>query len=204
VYLSAPNKDGKRLSNLFASVWKQLPLRDRRVILRHWKQRPEPISSTFVIAAELVSEWCDRSSEYLQTHGIVAQSREYGRKVFFRKEYFGDEAPSIDEDACYFIAHELAHVAWIARCEPAHIEAAATPSPDASSNEPDLVGEKCERLAEDLTAEWGVFSARSNRQGQIGQTWICTPLSRESGTLTCKTITVTAKHEPRPTFVRPR
>ncbi len=157
IYLSAPVEDGKRLADLFNRVWKRIALRERRTILRHWKRASEARTGTLIVAAELASEWCDRTKDYLLRHGIVAQCRDYGRKVYFQTGCFGDRAAMIDEDVCYFIAHELAHVTWTARGEANHMEAAANPSPDIRSGEHDPVHEICESLADGLAADWGFF-----------------------------------------------
>ncbi len=155
VYLSAPSGDGERLCSLFVRVWEQIREKDRETILSHWFQGSARIDEFSIMATELATEWCNRTSEYLETHGIVAQCRDCGCKVYFHRNSFGDKAAMIDEDACYYIAHELAHVTWIARKERFHLEAAANQSPDRNCGEPDSVDESCENLADDLAAEWG-------------------------------------------------
>ena len=81
----------------------------------------------------------------------MAQCRECGNELFFKQGYF-DVAP--DDMSRGFIAHESAHATWSARGEPAHVAGAADISPDIDSQQ-DEIGKTCERLANQLTEEWG-------------------------------------------------
>ncbi len=145
VFLFAPNKGGELFAKRFVEVWKRIPLRDRRTILRHWKQRKaDPVTGTSIIAVMLVPAWGTKEP------GTVAQCRECGHKLFFKQDHFALSPEMI----CYYIAHELAHATWTARGESAHMEAAADICPNIDSQHDDI-GETCERLANLLVAEWG-------------------------------------------------
>lgn len=146
VFLLAPSGNGELFARRFVEVWKRIPLKDRRTLLRHWRQRAaDPVTGRSIIAAVLVPSWGATDP------GTVAQCREYGHKLFFKQEYF-ELCP---EQLFYFIAHELAHATWMARGESAHLEAAAEIRPDLEGHD-DAIATTCERLAEELVAKWGV------------------------------------------------
>ena len=145
VYLYAPCRGGERFAKRFVEVWKRIPLRERRTLLRHWRQRSDdPLTGSAIVAVMLVTSWGAKDP------GTVAQCREYGRKIYFDENHFD----LIPEHICYYVAHELAHATWIAHGEPAHLEADADICPDMDGQH-DAVGNECERLANALAEEWG-------------------------------------------------
>jgi hypothetical protein len=145
VFLYAPCGDGEVFARRFIKVWKCIPIKDRRTLLRHWRQRPaDPVTGQAIIAAMLVPGWGATEAD------TIAQCRETGHKLFFKHDHF-QLCPGMLN---YYIAHELAHATWTARGESAHMEAAAELSPDIS-REDDDIGKACEQLAEKLATEWG-------------------------------------------------
>ncbi len=143
VFLYAPARGGKRFAKRFVDVWKKIPLRDRRTLLRHWRKRPDdPVTGAAIVAVMLVPPWGTKGLD------TIAQCKNCGHKLYFNEDHF-DLIPG---EIGLFVAHELAHATWIARGEPAHLEAA-----DESRPVHEDVLNQCERLANALQKEWGLL-----------------------------------------------
>jgi hypothetical protein len=99
VYLTVRGGDGPRFASVFLTTWKRLPLRARRRILGHWRNRYQ--EAYFSLSPIIELQDCPIRDEAL---GIVSM---FGHWLRFYSEPINKLPDDVLQD---LIAHELAHV----------------------------------------------------------------------------------------------
>lgn len=112
--------NGHRFADLFRQVWRQIPLRDRRRLLKMWRQSRPIVWEASWPSFELVNG----KSDFLRgnSHEAIAQYKYHLQSFAFDSRY----VDALSDDAVKsLIAHEMAHAALatvdaedhLARCE---------------------------------------------------------------------------------------
>jgi hypothetical protein len=148
----------QRFAQMFANVWRSIPLHHRAAMVAHWEQWAPKDEGRLCLSIAM---------ENLSTlRGSVGDCAAMGTELKFYARVM-DMLP--DDQAAYVIAHELAHVLQVSQGK------TLRPNPHPLGDAVAYANSPIEREPDEMAARWGFDGSRLNSWLEANVDWSAFP-----------------------------